>query len=272
MYEVLIGYVNDFTFHNKKAKEALEPHPIKGGIYRILKSPVYWKEEGDPVVEAVEKFLYQLYVGKKNNKAKLDTIALGDTLSGDYDQKWSFSIDVLTKENYLDYDYNEGDLERLQKWLDTDNEDIKKLLKKAPIPVNVTEEEMIARPQQDPNVQRALDKVGEKMMEFDKVMSRLSEGLNYLVAADQDVLPPLSSVIVRMASAGEWFRGKPDIARAMLMSSTSHEVAPMWAVANIQNYLLNDGKDPEYLEMAVINLLYELQRFNKHQKNDTRKD
>lgn len=268
MYEVLIGYVHDFTFRNEKAKEALEPHPIKGGIYRILKSPINTFSDG---VVRPEGFLYQLYVGKKNNKAKLDTIALGDCLSGNYDDKWSFTIDVLDKENYLDYDYNEGDLERLQKWLDTDNEDIKKLLKKSPIPVNVTEGEVIRGEVPQESVEQALSQVQNKIDEFDQTMLRLSEGLTYLARIDQDILLPISTVVSRMASAGEWFRNKPDVARIMLLGSTSHEVAPMWAVANIQNYLLNDGKDPEYLEMAVINLLYELQRFNKHQKNDSTK-
>ena len=117
MTDVQIGFVKYFKFCEEHAKDLLAPHPQEGRIYRIIKLTKKSKTQ-----------FYQLYIGKDNNKAGMDCIYLGDSLEGEYNDKWEFVIHIINKDNYLDYQYDEQDLINLKTWLDSDHAELRKII------------------------------------------------------------------------------------------------------------------------------------------------
>lgn len=259
--EIFIGYVHSFDFANKETKALFSPHPEVGRIYRVI-----LRKRGDDQS-------YELYVGKDSNKLGMDTIVLGEELSGDYEGKWSYDISIVTKTNYLDYEFTDEDVEKLHMWTKSKHADLKKLLTKAPKPVNTDQ-----LPPPTFTVDNSENPIPKPMMEAihreihshtkrEQDLQDIVKGLEQVRRFDPGLISPLAKVIFVLGDMTEEFSTHTDIVKSVIMETNSRAVAPTMALANIQNYLIGDA-DNRNLIMAIINLVTEMQRLELHPDNN----
>lgn len=121
-YDILIGYVKSFNFVVPDDSHRLSGHPKEGRLYRLMKDPMGWR----------------LHLGRETNNEGLDGLFLGGhdiynsavgTLIGEQ-PRYSFTVEVVTPQNYLNLTLEESDRQKLFEWIETDNSDLWTNLKK----------------------------------------------------------------------------------------------------------------------------------------------
>jgi hypothetical protein len=106
-YDVLIGFVHDFSYHNGQTNEDMNGHPVVGRVYRLIKDP-----NG-----------FRLHIGRENNTIGLDGLFLGPALEA-IRPDFSFKIEPVTPANFLTLPINEEDATSIAKWVADENKDL----------------------------------------------------------------------------------------------------------------------------------------------------
>ena len=270
--KILVGYVESFTFINPEHQEALSGHPKVGRIYRIFET------DG----------AYMLHIGAKNTAGKLEGIALGDSLSGTYDAKWTFSVIPINPNNYLDYPIIEEDLTLLLEWFENDHADLRRLMGFSIRPVDLDEVKPgltndegvkfynetgkeIAIPN-DAEISRIKDIItkaveGGHGARRRELVGLISDSLNYLMDIDPVLVEVLNDLFQHLsATYTEKYedRDMPNISKDIQFSNILGKGANVYsAVKNIQAYSTSgyEGSDkPDSLLAAIHYCLFELQR------------
>ncbi len=254
MSKVLIGYVKKWNYLQEGVKEKLSGQPKEGSIYRII------YDESAPTSDS----LYQIYIGKDTNPARMDTVFLGSELKGEHHGRWEFEIDLINKENYLDYTFKHDELPVLKKWLDSNNSDLIDLMTKNPVPVDIDQPQMPVEMEQ--TITTALRKVMESENEYDKALDRLSKGMNTVVQKDVGMTFALSELIHYISKTyKEKYEnaGTKNISRDFLMTSPTPHATCFNSLKYIQRYSTTgfdkSGKVVDIYK-AIHYLLFELQR------------
>lgn len=270
--KILVGYVESFTFINPEHQEALSGHPKIGRIYRIFET------EG----------AYMLHIGAKNTAGRLEGIALGDTLSGTYDAKWTFTVIPISPDNYLDYPITEEDLTSLLEWFENDHADLRRLMGFNIRPVDLSE--VKSKPSNDGEV-KFYNEDGKEIATPDaadinrikdiitkavegghgarrrELVGLISDSLNYLMDTDPVLVEVLNDLFQHLsATYTEKYEDQdvPNISKDIQYSNSLGKGANVYsAVKNIQAYSTSgyEGSDkPESLLAAIHYCLFELQR------------
>jgi hypothetical protein len=256
MSKVLIGYINKFEHLYKENQELLKGEPKEGRIYRIIETAPNESERTGPGTG------YQIYVGAVTNPAGMDTIFLGNRLVGQYYDKWTFDIEVITKENHLEFEYDPADLPKLKTWLESDNSDLIELLKKTPFPVAV---EQRGGDKPTEKVQRALNKAVAFEVELEKSLNKLGNAVNTIINEDVRFAMILSDLLqfiaanVRVAGMSKQF----------VMNSATSDGTIFGAIKHIEQYTSKQSGRPSDLHKSIYHLLLELQR-SKTRKDDAK--
>jgi len=265
MSKVLIGYVKKWNYLQEDIKTRLAGEPKEGSIYRII------YEDKAPTSDS----LYQIYIGKDTNPAKMDTVFLGADLKGAYYDRWEFEIELINKDNYLEFEYRPDELPLLKKWLDSNNSDLIDLMTKSPVPVDISQEQL-AEPsiETDNTVSRALKEVISREIEYDKSMHKLQRGLNIIMERDLDIAVVLSELIHYIATTYKdkyEDAGNGNMSRDFLISTPTPHATCFNALKYIQRYtttgFAKSGKIVD-VHKAIHYLLFELQRSKQQKTND----
>jgi hypothetical protein len=247
-FDILVGYVNHFSFNDKMSEEILQGHPKKGRVYQLIKD---------------DRYGYRLHIGAENTKDNMmEGILLGSELVGEHDEKWNFNIEVVDKENFLTFNLDDEDTKKVQDWFSTDNKSLRETLQKpAKIVAQDTEGNLV-------------DRGGDSDRDIESIVagfraSAVSDALNAIMSHDKRAFTILSRLIVYLAS-----RYVPDqIGKlgidpvSLLLTSESPDVAIYGVLDCLQTYTLKDH--PDYMNSgkvyeAIDYLLLELQRKEKH--------
>lgn len=248
MSKVLIGYVNAFNHLYKENQELLKGEPKVGRIYRIIETEPNESERTGPGRG------YQVYIGAITNTAGMDTIFLGDTLSGQYYDKWSFDIQLVTAQNHLEFDFHLEDLPRLKEWLESDNADLIDLLKKTPFPVAIEQQKGVKPPEK---IQRALTKAIAFEVEVERALGKLGNSINTIIGEDIKLAMVISQVLRLIAHNSKTV----GISKHFLLNSPSSDGTLYAAIKHIEQYQ-SSGR-PSDLYKSINYLLLELKRSNK---------
>lgn len=114
--KIIYGFVKHFLYHDASALYQMGGHPTPGRVYRIIQDS--------------EK-AFRLHIGVENNIAHHEGLLLNG-LQGSW-PNWECEIVEITPDNFTEFDLVQEDSEKLNKWIDTDNEDLRNHTK----PVNV---------------------------------------------------------------------------------------------------------------------------------------
>lgn len=251
MSEVLIGLIKDFTYSNPEARDVMGDHPKVGRVYRIIKSD----KEDQPDT-------YQIYLGPTTNKLGLSTLFIGPALKGSYVgrvSEWTFDIEIINKENLLDYDFNPEDLENIRKWIDSGHKDISHIVSGTPrvIPIGGEAKDM------PKDVKQRLETSLAKLSRVETSMKDSAEALTILVNKDHDFFVALSDVLVNFAD--RYFSTSTDNLKRPSQSfllSASKDAACFQAIRAIEEYSL-EHDDILGIYEAIFFLLLEVQRYNR---------
>lgn len=266
--KVIIGYINKFEYHYPVMRELLSRHPKEGMLYRIL----FDDNDDSP--------FYQVYIGRDKNKAKMDTIHLGPTLSGNYEDKWTFDISEVTPDNYLDFTFSEAELKKLHKWLKSDNSDLNWLLEKTTTRIPIPADDEAKIPTTDPSMEepampatdRAIEKVLNFGKEIDAALVDMSTAINTIIDKDIRIMLVLSPFLKHIAATYDdkyENTGKTNIAKDFLLSSSSPDTAIFNCIKYVQRYSTTGfEKSGKIIDIykAMHYLIFELQR--QRQQND----
>ncbi len=106
-YDIYVGFIHEFEYLNKKYEGYMNGHPSPGRVYRIIKD-----SKG-----------YRLHIGRDNNQVSLDGLFLGKELTGERPD-FSFKIELVDKDNYLQLPIHPEDNELMTNWIETENKDL----------------------------------------------------------------------------------------------------------------------------------------------------
>jgi hypothetical protein len=261
MNKVLIGYVKSWKYLQEDIESKMAGEPKEGSVYRIIYN------ENDKTDRQ-----YQIYVGQETNPAHMDTIYLGPTLKGQYYDRWEFEINVVTKENYLEFEYKPEELVQLKAWLDSDNDDLRELLTKSPNAIDI--QRVGDQPPMDEKIHDVLKKVAQNALDYDKSMQRMAKSISTIVDRDTQLAMVMSELLGYVASTYKdkyEDSGKPNMARDFLVGSDSSDVAIFNALKYVQRYstkgFAKSGKIVD-IHKAIHYLLFELQRSRQQKEND----
>lgn len=109
--KVHLVYVNDFTYHDSEDEESMGGHPFVGRVYRMIQD---------------SSKAYRIYIGEDKNPMKSAGIFV-DTLKGDF-PRWTYDMEVITEDNYPNFDLHEEDLLMIQEWFKSPSMDLDKYL------------------------------------------------------------------------------------------------------------------------------------------------
>jgi len=278
---IQIGRINKFRFENELVKESLSPHPEEGRIYRIIKTG-----------KGAQLF-YQLYIGALNNKAKMDCIYLGPILKGEYEDKWEFDIDLITKKNYLEYNYTPEDLVTLKEWLDSDHADLRAIIeKKTPVKVNAEEraknmlqalsESEVAVAAPTDTINKALNKIQAVENEIEHTLTDFQNSVNSLLETDIPLMLSLSesiSFISKYMVDNTQTEKNNNMTKQYVLNSKTHDASIFSILNHLQGYKLGMDVTQEHklslgevnkapLYMTIYYCLLELQRIKLQTTND----
>lgn len=247
MAEILIGYIKQFEYSNPDAKSILGDQPNVGRIYRILKSDVNNRPD-----------TYQIYIGHESNRLGLSTIYLGPELYGEYEgstSSWSFKIDIVTKENFVDFDFHPDDLKKLKEWMESNNADIADLLSKRPVAVPIANLEEAK--QAAPIIKELLG----KNKAITDAMDRSAQALTKILHGNKDFFIAVADVLENFTSRYLSAENLKRPSLAFLMES-SKDSASFQAIRAIEEYCWEEADDEDALYEAIFFLLLEKQRRN----------
>lgn len=272
MTDILIGYIDDFKFSNPALAAKLAPHPKQGSIYRIIR---FYPNNANP--KEIITPVYQIYIGRDNNEAKMDTMFLGHTLEGEYFNKWTFSIIPVTKTNVTDFDIKPEELPSLATWLETDHADLKGLIEKSPMPVDMnisTGETTFAQPELPHPLEQEFMRLKNAEEYYTESLEAMSEALTHIIRTDREFSMVLSDLMRYLASTySDKYEdsGRANMSRDFLMTSDSPEVALFNSMKYIQRYTTKgfekSGNTRDILK-AIHYCLFELQRAKSKINND----
>jgi len=249
--EILVGYVNNFEFKDEATKNNLNGHPIVGRVYQIIK------------IDGV----YYIQIGAEKTQGMLDGITLGESLSGTYGDKWNYDVIPLTKDNYIDFTLNQEDYENVEKWLDTDHQDLRNKVNGVVTPVIVSEGpgnrgyQPISQEEED-KLRTAIQATLAKHFPITKdIISRISSSLNFLVDNDPHLLEAVADYLdyqVQVTKESKADTPRDFIAKDYLLYSISPEVAMFNVLTGVNYYTHTLDKNDLY--SAIEYSLLELQR------------
>lgn len=260
---ILVGYVEKFDFKDPKQAAALSGHPTVGRIYRVFET------DGN----------YLLHIGAANTAGHLEGIALGEQLSGNYDDKWDFIVTPINTENYLNYNIHEEDLAQLLEWFESDHSELKRLLglpiravdinePNPPIEAKMPSQKDLAR------ISAILAKAGDEDARENRIriVQEISGSLNYLFDTDPTLVECLNDLFGYLAATytDKYEDGSvPNISKDIQFSPELGKGANMYsAVKNIQKYSTvgyEGSGSPIALLAAIHYCLFELQRRKIHE-------
>jgi hypothetical protein len=211
----------------------------------------------------------------------MDSIFLGPALVGDYEDKWSFDISSITKDNFLDFPITLEDLKNLETWNKTNHSDLRTIMTSRPdardvvfdpeseraIPLHPSNEELEA-------IRDAVEDAAAEMKNQENDLTTIHNGVKAIYRYDRGLIHPLSELIANLGELSHDFYSQPDLVRAAILNSNSHEPLSIMALANLQNYLLSGGENEDTLYMCMTNIIMELHRrqyratINKAQDNN----
>lgn len=257
--EILIGFVNSFNFNDKDTEIALGGHPTPGRLYQLIKDDIYG---------------YRLHIGPENNPAGMSGILLGEDLVGEYDNKWSYDISIVTKENFLNFSINEEDATKMGEWFSTGNDELKKVIEQ---PVNLisqsetgelTELGDLASIILDDNPQQG--KMVTDVSNKDIRYSKFSDDLNTIMEKDTELFDCIVDLVSYLRTTyGDKYEAttRPNIGRDFLLGSQSGDTACFNSIKYLQRYCtvgFEKSNNPKDLYKAVHYILFELQRRSKN--------
>jgi len=255
--EILIGFVNSFSFNDPKSEEALGGHPKPGRVYQVIKDNYYG---------------YRVHVGAENNPSGMSGVLLGSELVGDHDGKWVFDISLLTKENFLNFNVHEEDTEKLLNWFQTDNKQLRETLEQPVHIVAADEDGKFVDPFE------ANKELSQMVAEFeatelsDDRYNQFVESINTIKEKDIDFFDRMCDVINYFASTySDKYEAtsRGTMAKNFMLFSDSPDVAIFNSFKYLQRYCttgFEKSRNTKDLYKAVHYILFELQRNHKNGK------
>lgn len=272
--EIFIGYVQDFKFLNEEIQDKLSNEPKVGSVYRVMVTKAQRVEDDEHVN------LYQIYIGKENNKAGMDTLFLGEALEGTYYDKWQYNIKRITEQNLLEFDLSAQELEKIAHWKETNNKDLTPLLKGYAKGVNISEAELMKEEAKE--VSELKDKIEDiassamsKVLDFDakykQSLAKMEKSMKVIMDRDIDMTFVMSDVLAYLKTtySDKYEAAGTNIAKEFLLNSDSSHVAMFNAIKYLQRYSTKGFKkseNPVDLYKAIHYILFELIRLR--QKNE----
>lgn len=116
--EISVGLIKAFEFYDESYGKRFNGHPVAGRVYRLIKD----------FIPDEKKTLYRLHIGRETNESQLDGLILGFDLEGSAKNQYSFKIEEVTKDNFLDFDLSEEDIKQVSQWFDTNHKDLREIL------------------------------------------------------------------------------------------------------------------------------------------------
>ncbi|MBU6390912.1 MAG: hypothetical protein KGQ83_01570 [Planctomycetes bacterium] len=253
MSEIAVGFIDKFDFIDDSSSEKLSGHPKVGRVYQILK------------LDGV----YFLHIGHANTKAKLDGITLGPGLSGNYMDKWSYKVDLLTKDNYIDYPLSVEDMEKVSLWLESDHKELRGLLNKPMSPV------VIADIDNNGNFDPINDQEAEKLNQAiartlsnhlpitKQLVESIAKSVNVLMFHNPELLDAVSellSVLAELSIIEDSKNIREHPVEDFLLFSKSKDTAIYNAIDSLYAYSNDGSPQKDHLYRALHFGLLELQR------------
>lgn len=257
---ILVGLVKNWKYLNNNSEFNLGKQPIVGSVYQILETNAH-RVETDEAVK-----LYQLYIGKDSNPAKMDTIFLGEALSGNYNDQWEFDIELVDKNNLADLKIKAKDLNKVSKWLKSNNKELKALVNgKAPKPHKNGELQKMEV--KESMIEQALHKVLDFDKNYEQALTDISVAVNTIVGKDTEGVLVLAGLLKYIASTHDdkYEKDGNNIAKDFLMQSPSPDVALFNAIKYVQRYRtvgFEKSNNIQDLYKAIHYIMFELQRKN----------
>ena len=249
-HEILIGYVSEFEFNDPVAEETLNGHPFVGRVYQIIKEEI---------------FGYRLHIGVENTKEnQMAGILLGNTLHGDHIGKWKFKIDIITKDNFIDFDITQEDAEKLSLWFNTDNKDLREVLDK-PVSAVATDPHGNLQEVHFPTNEE-LQTSFEAVNALDTRMNEFSDNINLIYDKDPEMMIVMTDLIAYLATTySDKYEaaGKTNYGKRFLIESKSPDTAIFNTLKYIQRYATTGFEKSQNIKdvyKAIHYLLFELER------------
>jgi hypothetical protein len=264
-YDVLIGFVKEFTYSNEQSIDQMNGHPFTGRVYRIIKDSTG----------------YRLHIGRENNNVGLDGLFLGKTLKGDRPD-FSFDVEIITPENFFDLTLTQEDLELITKWQDSKSQDLWAHLEKemnGSVPVIRTIDDIIKLVKQRQELEATKEEdYDESPVDYDPehyaTAHRISMALTKIASKDHDFVKIIGDVLDYLASTyGDKYEGgeMPNIGKIIVTQTP--DLGKGANVFNMikytQRYATKGFKKSENIEdiyKVIHYALFELQRRNHNSK------
>lgn len=252
-HEIHIGYINKFKFFDITTEDLFQGHPKEGRVYQVIKDDMYG---------------YRLHVGAENTKErKLEGLLLGTSLKGDYEDKWVFDVELVTKENFASFSFSDEDIQKVEEWFSTDNEKLNSILGR-PTAVTAKDENgnlVDVTPLITGDSEQAPD------TDFSAKVNDYYVASQKILFQDPEAFEVLSDVMVYLASTfGDKYEAahRPNLAKDFLLTSDSPETAVFNSMKYLQRYCTK-GFEKSYNKKDVMKAIhyciFELQRRNNEQ-------
>jgi len=253
MPDIQIGFIDKFDFTDEKSRDQLSGLPKVGGVYQII------QQEGQ----------YCIHIGQENTKVALDGILLGPDLSGNYLDKWSFTVVPLTKDNFVDYPLSVEDMDKVAYWLDTDHKELRSKMGTSTKPVVIAELNQKGFPEgvtaeDQARIEEAVEKTLSKHLPVTKqLIQSVSENLNILVFHNPEMLEAVNEMMSYLANQTLAFQQgtiRDQLSEEFLLFSDSKDTALYNAIDNLYSYAKDESDNKEKLYRALQFGFLELQR------------
>ena len=255
--EILVGFVNSFNFNDKQAEQALDGHPRPGRLYQVIKDDQYG---------------YRIHIGADNTPSNMAGILLGESLVGEHDDKWSFDVAIVTKENFLNFSIHEEDTIKLGEWFETDNKELRETLGQ-PVKVVASDKEgnFIEFPDQSLPAE-----ISAMMAKFESSREdkyhKFTNDLSGIESKDPELFNIIVDVVSYLATTyGDKYEasGKVNMGKEFLLSSASSDTAIFNSLKYLQRYCtvgFEKSQNKKDLMKAIHYTLFELQRRQRNEQ------
>jgi hypothetical protein len=255
-YEILIGYIKSFDYHNDEAREQMQGHPAVGRCYRVIKD-----DTG-----------YRLHIGPENNDLQFDGLHLGARLKAKKTY-YSFEIEPVTPKNLLDLKLSKDELQQVSEWMDSDNADLwSKLhteaerLSAEKAFAGIIADALTARPEEDIEI---VFKTND--LESSKL---LADSLNTISEKDPEAFLAILDSLVYIASTyADKYESKdfPNVSKQIITKGTVGGPINMWQCMKYAQRYMTEGYEKSHNIKDVFKIihyaLYEIQRRRRPNTN-----
>jgi len=257
--KVLVGYVNEFEFIDKKSLELFNGHPAVGRIYQLIYDDTYG---------------YRLHIGSDKTKQGLQGILLGPELASNYDNRWKFDISLVTKENFINFDIISDDIKYLSEWFGDPSELLKDVInQEVRIVANNDNGQLITLDDNGDPVLAVYNEEDEFEFLNDANMIKFSESLNLIISKDQDLFNCLTGFIEYLGTTYSdkyELPNRTNYGKRFLIESNSPDATLFNSFKYLQRYCttgFDKSRNIKDVYKAIHYCLFELQRNKQNEKN-----